>query len=833
MKETDRNQPREHQFEESRIDRRQFVQLAAATAGALALPGAATAQVTSERMTDLYQFAVNHTPEETGVATLVTFESEAGLDALSDVAADAVTTTDPAVAAHAQLTTEEVQEVLDIDSVAELQFAPGANPFWKLEDYADGVFPDPSESVGFIHYREMVQGMERLQNQHSDRMRFQAIGQSPGYFNNVTGEEEPKDVWVAEITNDVQDEASFQEKEKVLFSLSIHGNERAGAEAGSRFIEQLLNGNEPSVAQHLDDVALIFLYTNPDGWVAQYPQYNDAGTGYQRGSAGVEDTNRSYPTVGWLNATHVPAEPNGTDLSDDYPGIDSDVDTEYTDRVPDSLGIVEHFRGYENLNYGSDLHGMYASENMIEGLLINDQFTVEELHDLYEVNRTTGMRLEQNLGPQLQNSQNLFEQLNEQTDEPEELPVPEQAYNYGTVYDTLEYSTSGILVSWMAQPEDQGGLGMKAMAHEMAYSNDATPRTWGPTDEFDAEISQLVDLFVVGYQTVIRTFAEHAAQNQSARIETDGESTAVATTDAVARSSDALIPVEQSSLSVATAEGANAFTGSVIDVDGTRRVLTPRPTDILGYEQRPYEVTPFAFFDHASDVTAGGQDAFVTHSVEEIADGALVDSDGGLAQSNLVVVHDDGIENQAYRDALDSFVENGGNLVLTDTGVHLVGRLSNSLVEGITPEDVQTTQRTFAILEEDNYPHRLLSDTREFNDELWKVAPLGYVIDPEDGEAPMTLVGPEAFTAAGGEIAARTDGDVSAGSITSDGNSGTGVHVIGSLLPPAKQTHLHPFGMVNYTVSFFGTVLLTNALGYRQIRFVNDQPVQVFGPDEN
>jgi hypothetical protein len=67
---------------------------------------------------------------------------------------------------------------------------------------------------------------------------------------------------------------------------------------------------------------------------------------------------------------------------------------------------------------------------------------------------------------------------------------------------------------------------------------------------------------------------------------------------------------------------------------------------------------------------------------------------------------------------------------------------------------------------------------------------------------------------------------VGAGSITRE--DGTGVHVIGGLLPPAKQTNLHPFGLLDYAVAFLSHVMLTNALGFRQVRRVNGEVVERF-----
>ena len=65
-----------------------------------------------------------------------------------------------------------------------------------------------------------------------------------------------------------------------------------------------------------------------------------------------------------------------------------------------------------------------------------------------------------------------------------------------------------------------------------------------------------------------------------------------------------------------------------------------------------------------------------------------------------------------------------------------------------------------------------------------------------------------------------------AGSIARE--DGTGVHDIGGLLPPAKQTNLHSFGLLDYAVAFLGHVMLTNALGFEQVRRVDGKVVERF-----
>lgn len=820
-------------FEDAPISRRRFVRLSAATAGALSLPGAASAAgVSSPALTDEYEYVINHVGADEQVPTLATFEDAAGAAAFADRVSDARTTTEPKPAAHGYLTPGEVEGVLSIDCVSELRFSPGSNPFWKLDYYPDGTFPPVEKSVDFVDYEQLIDGMGRLERRHGDRLRFRSIGESPGYYNDLAGEVDPKDVWVAEVANDVRDDASFREKKKLVFSLSIHGDERAGVEAGTRFVERVLEGEKPELASALDDVALIFLYTNPDGWVARYPRYDDGGEEYERGTGGVDDPNRSYPTIGWINATHYPAEPRGADLADDGPGFDGDVPDVYLDRVPDSLGIVEHFRGYENLEYALDLHGMYASEYMIEGLVINDQYTYDELHSLYEYNRTLDARLEDVLGPLLEDNRDLFAALNALADSDEELPVPEEAYNYGTVYDTLEYSTSGILVSWMAQPVEQGGLGMKAMAPEIAYCNTPTPSSFAAPPDADIDVRALDQLFVAGYTTVIDEMVRHAAGSVTASLETAGRKTAVVTTDALDRRAEQLEFVSQSALAVSTAEEENAYTGRVLASGENRRVATPNPTEILGYQQRPYVSSPFVYLDDLDEDAEG--DSFEEVTPAAVREGALRRSNGRPAYENVLVIHD-GCDDAAYVDALDAYVESGGNLVLTDAGVGLLGAMENDLAADVGADAVTTERFTFAVFETDYYPHPLLTDTRPFYDELWKLSPMGYAIQPEDGEAPMTLVDASAFEAAGGRIAATTDGKVGAGSLSrappgeGGAGGGDGIHVIASLLPPANQRHLHPFGMADYTVSFFGSLVLTNALGYRQRRYRNGRPVRTFG----
>jgi hypothetical protein len=445
-------------FEITELDRRRFVRLSAATAGILTLPGNAKSNVTSAKMDDEYEYVLNHTPVAYPVPTLIKIDTEQGIESFDALLADTeiITTTTPQPAAYAKLTTSQTQRAVELPTAETLSYSPGSNPFWRLGYYPLGVFPEPKRSTDFIGYEQVIDGLTHLESRHPDLLNVYSIGKSPGHYNYLTDREDPKDILVAEVTENIDKERSpgksFEEKTKILFSLSVHGTERAGVEAGSRFIEGLLRGTESETKQLLDELVLIFVYPNPDGWVAKHPHYDngwfllgpDGGAPgvplYERGNGGgAFDTNRQFPVVGWRNTsgfndtTIYSAEPLGANLEDDDPGIDRDVPDKNLEAVPDLLAVVEHFRKYDNLEYGADLHGTVWADQAILGLISQHQYTNDKFHDLYQMNHRVDVTLEKalenwNLAADVQetltgdtNPRVLFETL------------PEEAYGYAGI----------------------------------------------------------------------------------------------------------------------------------------------------------------------------------------------------------------------------------------------------------------------------------------------------------------------------------------------------------------------------------------------------------------
>ena len=961
---------RADRFTDSGIDRRTFVKLSAAAGAALALPGNAAASVSDEAFSAEYQYVQNHTPEGHAVPTLVRFREGADPTALEAFDGDAISISDPEPAAYGRLTAAEASAAADLPEAESFQFTPGSNPFWRIDYYPFGVFPEPRRAVDYIGYEQLKDGLYELEERYPNRVNVRVAGRSPGHTNNATDRPDPKDMLVVELTNDVQDREAFEEKEKVFHSCSLHGPERAGAEAGARVVENVARGSEPDIEGSdakleplLDDVAVLLGFTNPDGWVVRNPQYDTgwqfsgpgtglprvpAGTLYERGNAEVYDTNRQYPVVGMITPNHFPAQPN------DEKSKDEETPSFVDEKVPDAKAFVDFFSQYENLSYGSDLHGGPIFNEFVLGLISQDQFDTRQMHELYEMCLNIDDTLEAALETWVTAGNVKKAAVGEFKTGLLFGVLPEQAFDYSTIYDTIDYTLTGAFLDWMAHPEPIG-LDLTTLDFEMSFSWAVNGNIYNP---------ELVEMEVKGYRTAIRTITDFAERNSdtpntddtfSTRTETGNEDVAYITTGTPGTENDALRSTEMDldTESVTTdgvsmdeesvtldAEQTTELTheveatdvhsmgfhlhshkvvadlelvepsGTVVrEFEGvteeraggkccglpefsvsdpepgtwTLRVGNLREVDLPavlqtwtlaatspnpdpetawprgeGFIQREYDVTPFDFFeDYAEFMDSGTMEPVTVAEAALGEDGDQSESalfaDGEPAYDHVVAIHDygandgagyfgdttgytssdhpdEGFDEPGYTEALDAFVEADGNLVLTDAGVNLLTELDNDLVDGsaISRGDIATPEFVVARFEDGtkNLNHPLFGtedDVRPIQNQLWKVQPLGH--DPNGTQAPMFLPDAGALGTASSDATTTVAGrapsgqsDIAAASITPDDSTGTGVHVVSSLLPPPTQRNLHPFGLQSYTVTFLGYVMFTSALGFEQVR---------------
>ena len=882
------------------LDRRSFLGLTAATGAALTLPESATASshIQDPRVTDLCQFVINNTPSDYETTVLVEFANDTTANWFDsnfqysnprpDDPEKTVIRENPTPAGHGRLTESEVSTLLTDNGVNSVEFSPGANPFWKLGGYGDGVFPDPIDSRDYLSYAEAVTGVNHLESEHPNRVNNTGIGRSPGWYDKVSGVDRQWDVYVTEVTNNI-DDPSFVDKEKVVYSLSIHGDERAGAEGGIRLIEDILTGEAPAVEQLLDDIVLIFLWTNPDGWVSREPwtdsPFDQNFQRYTGGSYNGEiDPNRQYPTVGWTNPDFLPAEPFGA------PSF-------FEDEVPDALSVVDHFRGYRNVALFCDYHGMYDNaDHMMYYLESNASFDYAETHLVDELSRQTGRSMLRNWG-EVEAIENDIRDAASIEYGSGFLPGGDQfngLFDWGTVYDTINYQVTGGMMGWAGAPKRFGGLDAVAISPEIIISNNlfSARQEWKPWWSRH---------HATAYQLSMQEYAKLAAVDTDATIATGNRDTAYVRTDELTRSSTDLpftgpgpsepdgsttvrsdstvVSGDQERVTVKTETDAHSlsvrFESAPLPNGGTARLVAPDGTvhetvalgrdhgagtpelfvvspaagqwtveveggadvgvhsSVLaspgaypdpreawngdGFQQSFYEVNPMNFFDDLSDELVDGSLEGV--STGDVAAGALD------AYDQLVVSHDVAIDNTDYIDAIESFVDGGGDLVLTDRGVHILGKLD--AVDSVGQSDVQDVTEQFGTLSNVDLSHPLLDGVRSRQQELYKGPQVGYTTGTDQ---PATVVDSTAFGQAGGEVAGRMGGfDVGLGRLTVDGAT---IDCIGSILPPAQQEDvLHPFGMADHAVSLMGHAVLCNALKFEQRRFVAGELVRTTGPD--
>src|SRR5688572_8047576 len=98
------------------------------------------------------------------------------------------------------------------------------------------IFPEPLTTNDYIGYFEAIDGLEMVNSTYPDYVELIPIGKSVGWENRVSGQLEPQNVYIVEVTNE-KSELPKDKKIQLLFMLSIHGNEKGGREGGLRVIE--------------------------------------------------------------------------------------------------------------------------------------------------------------------------------------------------------------------------------------------------------------------------------------------------------------------------------------------------------------------------------------------------------------------------------------------------------------------------------------------------------------------------------------------------------------------------------------------------------------------
>jgi Zinc carboxypeptidase len=275
------------------------------------------------------------------------------------------------------------------------------------------------------------------------------------------------DIYVLRVTDETVPD---NQKKKYALSLSIHGIERAGAEGGTRAVEDLVTAftttmpdgrlkaehpivpegtlpNAPTFGDVLKKMVIYFTYPNPDGW--RRGSVTTGGVFFQRYNGNGVDLNRDWPDIGFsFRPYSTGSEPEVRALG----------------------GALREIGQRQKFDGGVDLHGMLTADALSFTLIGHGRHDWAKDTRIRETARNIHVVSEKALA-----WSPLIVPNNTDKDTMGCFPAVlaeacAQIYGqtWGTVYDTINYTVTGSLGDWLDSPF---GLNADGLNNEMAFSH--------------------------------------------------------------------------------------------------------------------------------------------------------------------------------------------------------------------------------------------------------------------------------------------------------------------------------------------------------------------------
>lgn len=226
------------------------------------------------------------------------------------------------------------------------------------------------------------------------------------------------------------DEAVTTPKRQVAISLSIHANESAGREGGTRYIEDIARWWAAGDRNHklyagdtarplrdiLAQTEIYLAFLNPDGWASG--DLGSPGT-FNRGNQRGVDLNRQFPTIGWTKLNQL-AE-------------------------PEAQAWARLVGGMDRLTTATDIHGELNSASFSFSDIMypagqwDPRQQAQELQFAQNMQRTVERKFEEE-GVVLQK---IFD--------PAGSERPMKPADYATAYDIVNYDDSGFMGDWFVR----------------------------------------------------------------------------------------------------------------------------------------------------------------------------------------------------------------------------------------------------------------------------------------------------------------------------------------------------------------------------------------------
>ena len=596
------------------------------------------------------------------------------------------------------------------------------------------------------------------------------------------------DIVVVKVTDHEVPDAT---KQSLMFSLSVHGDEKGGIEGGVRAIEDLAvaaedggaitdgvagypsaTGKEPEfhsyeVRDVLAKEAVYFIDFNADGW-RRGDHFAPTPGLYTRANQMGTDLNRQMPTIGSINTSRNPLE---------------EPEMLYGHKFMHDIAAGGPGG---RLAYGADVHGEGQSRAWVDIMYPAGQFDSIKHRQLMAIAERTKSVIDDTLF--LGTIDELEARTGGDTGEGIEdsgapkNTIPTKPARWGTVWDTLGYTDTGFIGDYLASE-----LGVTGMDYEIALNHsDATRpygRPWGVL---------LQENYINATRAIVKTAMAYALyQSQEFAdftIDPQGRVGYVHNHEVITNTDD---------------DGPGRLPGP--NADGIGR--NGKPVD-----QKPYRATNMAFFTDQAKYVEGG---FTPVLPADIAtDPTALDTLDTLVLADVVTPGD--AEHRSYTRAdylanIKAWVERGGNLVLTDRALHALGEMD--VIPAPEIRDIKVYQPYSNIAAGD---HAMVQGLRGNARQLSEATLIGHAIG--SNASPMTIVTSAAWTAAGGTTVGTTGNNTGSsddGSQTSVGELPLGkgkVRIMGGGLGMPTEANDHRYGLKDYALTYSGLYIMENSI---------------------
>jgi hypothetical protein len=374
--------------------------------------------------------------------------------------------------------------------------------------------------------------------------------------------------------------------------------------------------------------------------------------------------------------------------------------------------------------------------------------------------------------------------------------VPTKPARWGTVWDTLGYTDTGFLGDYMATE-----LGVTGMDYEIAmnHADNSRPygRPWGVLFQ---------ENYINATRAIIKTAMAYAMTERQDfadfKIDPAGRVGYLFNPDTITDSDE---------------DGSGRLPGPLRDHDSN--AATPTQATGVGQdgrvvEQRPYDATNMQFFED--------ENAYVKGGLTKALPGDIATTPTYLNQFDTLMVADVAlpadalgrtVDQAAFYANLKSWIERGGNLVLTDRALHALVNMGVLPKGSVTDVKVYQPYANIGDLE-----HSMVQGLRGNARQLSEATLIGYGIG--NSASPMTVVTTAAWEGAGGHVVATTGNNAGTsddGAQTSVGELKLGrgrIRIMGGGLHMPTEENDHRYGLKDYSLTYSGLYILENSMNY-------------------